>query len=379
MKKEYLKIIYKIISIIISLTIIILSIGSILKKDILFSKKENRLLTQLPALSFDSIISRKFMTDFENYSAEQFIGRDNWITIKTSFNSILGNTKSNGVYKGKKGYLLEDIVTPNKENLDKNILAINDFVQKNKLKTYMMVVPNIAGIFNQYLPLFAPVRNQYSDLKYLKESIDNNIEWVDIREKFLQHKDEQLYYYTDHHWTTLGAYYAFCELAKHLNNGADAFNYEHYYISNDFVGSLASKSGFLPEKKDTIQVFVADQTIDYTVEYVEEQEKTATVYKSEMLESNDPYTVFFGGNYPLIEINTTQIDKNNLLIIKDSYANSLVPFLIPYYKKIVMVDPRYYYNNLSDLIKQEDINEILFLYNANTFFEDNSLNIVLES
>lgn len=115
------------------------------------------------------------------------------------------------------------------------------------------------------------------------------------------------------------------------------------------------------------------------VEYVEQMEKKASVYDSEMLDNNDKYAVFFGGNYPMIKIKTTNREGRNLLVIKDSYANCFVPFLIPHYKEITMIDPRYYYEDVNKEIADSDIQDVLFLYNANTFFEDNSLSSIFET
>ena len=162
-------------------------------------------------------------------------------------------------------------------------------------------------------------------------------------------------------------------------------------MTDSFAGTLASKSGFPLKKKDTIEIWVPEEdaaasgtedayrpSVRYIVDYVEEGEKTADVYDSEKLDTADKYAVFFGGNYPLIKITTTNdTGRSPLLIFKDSYANCFVPFLLPYYDEIIMVDPRYYYGDIGELIRSEDISQILFLYNADTFFEDTSLADVL--
>uniref|UniRef100_UPI0037362845 DHHW family protein n=1 Tax=Frisingicoccus sp. TaxID=1918627 RepID=UPI0037362845 len=113
--------------------------------------------------------------------------------------------------------------------------------------------------------------------------------------------------------------------------------------------------------------------VQYIVNYVEEQKKTASLYQSEKLESYDKYAFFFGGNSPIIRISTTASTGKNLLVLKDSYANCFLPFLIPYYDEIVVIDPRYYYDDIYSEITSQNITEILFLYNANTFLEDNSI------
>ena len=142
---------------------------------------------------------------------------------------------------------------------------------------------------------------------------------------------------------------------------------------------MSAKSGFEARSLDTIEVYLPQTDVLYVVTYVEEQQKSTTVYQTEALEGRDKYTVFLGGNHSLVKIQTTSSSENRLLVLKDSYANALIPFLIPYYDEILVVDPRYYFDDLEALIEKEKINELLYVYNANTFFSDNSLNLVLNN
>ena len=157
-----------------------------------------------------------------------------------------------------------------------------------------------------------------------------------------------------------------------------AVSYEHYPVSADFQGTLSAKSGFLENEKEALELYFPNQETAYTVNYVEEQKKEADVYHGESLKTRDQYAVFFGGNHSLIEIQTASKSKASLLVLKDSYANCFIPFLIPYYREIVIVDPRYNYDNIDTLIDEYDIQEVLFLYNANTFFSDKYLQTSLE-
>ena len=117
--------------------------------------------------------------------------------------------------------------------------------------------------------------------------------------------------------------------------------------------------------------------VDYKVVYADTNAITATLYDKSALESKDHYTVFFGGNHPRIDITTTVENQRRLLIFKDSYANCFVQFLIPYYERIILVDPRYYYDDISILMKQSGVTDVLYLYNLDTFLSDTSLSDVL--
>lgn len=185
-----------------------------------------------------------------------------------------------------------------------------------------------------------------------------------------------LYYASDHHWTTRGAAVAFdawCAAEKNKRKT----DYEVYTVNDQFYGTLANASGYYRGKKDHVDIYVPEKSQELVVTYVQEQRRTATVFERDKAASANPYDVFFGGNHGLMQLDTAQSGKR-LLVIKDSYANCFLPFLIPYYKSITVVDPRYYYDDLDKLIEEQGIQEILFLYNANTFFSDDSLNEILK-
>ena len=113
--------------------------------------------------------------------------------------------------------------------------------------------------------------------------------------------------------------------------------------------------------------------MDYKVEYCMEGKTASSIYDMDALGKKDKYMVFLGGNYPLIRITTPGRNNRKLLIIKDSYANTLVPFLLEHYDEIYMVDPRYYTDSIEKLVRDEHIDNIMILYNVITFVEDQSI------
>jgi hypothetical protein len=151
-----------------------------------------------------------------------------------------------------------------------------------------------------------------------------------------------------------------------------------HHVSDSFEGTLASQSG-VHSTKDIIYVYGNSSPYQYYVTYPDENKKSASCYDESALKKADQYQVFFGGNHPLVEIRTTNHNGKNLMVFKDSYANSFIPFMISHYEKIIMVDPRYYYDNLSSAIQDYGINEYLFLYSANTLVKDTVLKDVLNS
>ena len=156
-------------------------------------------------------------------------------------------------------------------------------------------------------------------------------------------------------------------------------SYDKAPVSQTFKGPLSPKSGYRTSDPDEIDVFLpnGDNTLSSVVNYVEEQKKSASFYDTSKLNTRDKYALFFGGNHAQIKISTPTESNNTLLVLKDSYANSFVPFLAQHYRKIIMIDPRYYYGDLEQLLQVENVQEVLYLYNANTFFADTSLELAL--
>ena len=344
-----------------------------------YSASENRMLAQKPEFSLANLASGKFMTDMEDYVTDQFFFRDQWISLKVLEDMALGKRESNGVYIGKQGYLMQvPENNPNMDDVQNTLDRIRDFAQRHQdINTVMSLVPNAAYISTQLMPANAPVRDQSQDIALAQDTVGSFLNFVDLTETMSSHRDEAIYYKTDHHWTSLGARYAFDTLYTALGIQQPAQDYTIYPVTHTFSGTLASKSGY-NRSQDTIDIYVPkDVNTEYVVNYVEEGEKTASMYESSALDQKDQYEVFFGGNHSRVDI-TTPLDENkNLLIFKDSYANCLIPFLHPYFRSIIVIDPRYYYDDIDSLITDNSITDILFLYNVDTFMTDTSLADVL--
>lgn len=360
---------------------VIVLVSSIILPDTGFSEKENRILASRPALKLDQIISGGYEKQFETYENDQFPLRDMWITLKATTDRLMGKVEENGVYLGKNGYLMEAFNAPSQTQYDATVNAMTSFAQKHSdLKQYALIAPNSVNILKSNLPAFAPADDQNPWIDKLKDSLTSaGVTFIDIRDTFTDHKAEDLYYHTDHHWTTLGAYYAYLQAAAVMGIDISSDSYDKVPVSQTFKGTLSAKSGFRSGETDELDVFLpnGDNTLSSVVNYVDEQKKSASFYDTSKLNTRDKYALFFGGNHAQIKISTPTESNNTLLVLKDSYANSFVPFLAQHYRKIIMIDPRYYYGDLEQLLQVENVQEVLYLYNANTFFADTSLELAL--
>ena len=385
--KEKLKVIrersakiYLLVTCFFAIVVILFSVLTILLKDREYSESENRMLAQKPELTLESLVNGDFMKDTEDYITDQFFLRDQWINLKVFEDMVLGKRESNGVYIGKDNYLMQiPDNNPDMDAVDRNLEAIRQFSLRNQdLNTVMTLVPNAAYILDDLKPTNAPVRDQSQDIAHAQDVVGDALTYVDLTETMSSHSNEPIYYKTDHHWTSLGAKYAFDTLYSALGISSPAQNYTVYPVTHTFSGTLASKSGY-DRAKDTKEIYVPqDVNINCLVNYVDEHKKTASIYESSALEQKDKYEVFFGGNHSRIDINTTLEESKNLLIFKDSYANCFVQFLVPYFRSITIIDPRYYYDEIDKLIVENNITDVLFLYNVDTFMGDKSLADVLE-
>lgn len=366
----------KLVGIIFILTLFLFLIINVIVPDREKSVQENRMLATKPKFRLSSLISGDYDEKFEAYMDDQFVGRDMWRKLKVTMDRIGGSRLENGVYIGTNGQLLEQIEVADENHLAANIKAIKSFSEsQSKIPVRMMLVPDAANVLNHSLPSLAKPEDQTQMFSMVRKDLGDSVEWIDVSTELNKHKTEKIYYKTDHHWTTLGAFYAFQAAAPSLGIEGDlSGKYVSYAVSDSFNGMLASKSGVNLGEKEQIDIYVpTEEDTDLIVDYVDEGKRSTSLYDSSKLKEKDQYTVFLGGNSSLLDIRTVSTSTKRLLLVKDSFANSFIPFLTPYYREIVVVDPRYYSGTINDLMDSYRISEVLFLYSGNTFFKDNNI------
>ena len=366
----------QLVGIIFILTLFLFLIINVIVPDREKSVQENRMLATKPKFRLSTLISGDYDEKFEAYMDDQFVGRDMWRKLKVTVDRIGGSRLENGVYIGKKGQLLEQIEVADETHLATNIKAIKSFSEsQSKIPVRMMLVPDAANVLNHSLPALAKPEDQTQMFSMVRKDLGDSVEWIDVSTELNKHKTEKIYYKTDHHWTTLGAFYAFQAAAPSLGIDGDlSGKYVSYAVSDSFNGMLASKSGVNLGEKEQIDIYVpTEEDTDLIVDYVDEGKRSTSLYDSSKLKEKDQYTVFLGGNSSLLDIRTVSTSTKRLLLVKDSFANSFIPFLTPYYREIVVVDPRYYSGTINDLMDSYRISEVLFLYSGNTFFKDNNI------
>lgn len=343
------------------------------------SASEKRMLNRFPSISKGSVFSGSFGEDFEEYASDQMPFRDAFVSLKTFADSVTGKKESQGVYRGKGGFLIEKMNEPDPAVLETTTEAIRKLTGMYPSSYSFVLVPNAVSIYKEKLPAFAPTASQEAYSAALGEKLaPAGVQFLDLTEALMAAKEtvDPLYYRTDHHWTTQAAYACRPAIDGTLGNPTEG-NWSPLLVSDSFIGSLASKSGFSSRKTDSIYVYVPETPVNYLISGSSREGKQASLYSEEGLKSNDPYTVFLGGNDGYLHIETDQAGKGSLLVFKDSYFNCYLPFLLHEYETIDVIDPRYFCDDLQSLLLQNQYRNVLFFYDVNTFSEDTSLSLVL--
>ncbi len=347
-----------------------------------FSDRENRSLAQMPKIRAQSLLDGSFESDYESYLTDQFPGRDGWIAVKTTAERASGKQETNDVYFAKDDYLIEKHTnTFTASQAERNVELLSSFAGKlsqehTETALHVMIVPNAVDILKDKLPAAAAPYDEEDYLQQIREALPAGTKWVDASLALSAHAEEEIYYRTDHHWKTLGAFYAFQSFAESAGLGSvRPEDYVTTTVTENFEGTVAAKVG-TKVKDDSIEQMTAKDSVSYTLTYnanVSGGEVRNTAYHREALDTRDKYGYFYGGNTALVQ-GTTQADtKRKILVIKDSYANCFVPFLYDRFAEVDMLDLRYYNASLSEYMQENNYTDVLFLYNAAGFAEDVSL------
>ncbi len=358
------------------LFLFIIMIINLIVPDSSISEEENRVLSSGPAFSLNNILSGTFMEQVEEYASDQFAGRNILRRLKVGVDMLGGVRQEGDVYIGSDGQLLEEIKVPEQENLQANLDAIRQFTEDYPdLTVNMILVPDAANILSGSLPALAAVENQSQLISMVKNGLADSVGWIDASSVLNRHRSEKIYYKTDRYWTALGAFYTFQEAAPALGISEDVSDkYVSYTVSGSFNGSLAARSGACLDEKETIEIYASTQgDDDVIVDYVDEGKRTSSLYDSACLEGRNQYEVYLGGDTSLLDIRTVSTSQKRILVVKDSFANCFIPLLAPYFREIVVVDPRYYSGTIEDIMATYKITDTLFLYSGNGFFTDNSI------
>lgn len=351
-----------------------------------FSPNENRYLSQLPTPTFDfdlgdfltsqpqtgTFFTGEFMEDFESYVNDQFPLRDGWIGMKAACEKLSGKLSNNGVYFGTDGQMLiADYPEPDTRQVEKNLGYVSALGEKLEIPVYFSLIPGKTHVYSDLLPAGAPVGDQREIMDLASQT--PNVSWIELDGKRYGDWNRLLdYYNTDHHWTTHGAFNGYMALMEGMGLEGRPLD-TLTTVSEDFYGTTWSKAGAYWYPPDAIDIAVPEDGVTVTNNFTGTPTQ-GKLYNYDKLEQKDKYPFFLGGNQPLCVIDSEKDGaRGKLLILRDSFSDTLAPFLTQNFAQVHLLDLRYYKASIAQYVVQNQIDQVLVLYSVDNFVSDSNL------
>lgn len=345
-----------------------------------FSEMENRELKTSSQFTMSRLFKGDFQSQYEKVVADQFVGRDEWITLKSMTESALLKTENNGVIYGKNGALFGKLTSYNQEQLTKNIGFLQQFAEKHDNVTFG-VIPSGYTYSTDQLPRGSGQIDQMPIIEDIQKSLDDSIQWFDVAGLLAAQKSESLYYNTDHHWRGTTAYLAYTALCEQFELEPVAEEELTLREVEDFYGSYFSKCKKAGTKPDTLTFYDLPFQVAATVDGAQKD----GWYDAAQLEKRDKYGAFLYGNGGLTilsradsQTKDTNSETSRLLLIKDSFSNALAPLFLNNFDEVYIVDLRSYPMGMTKLCEETDFDEIVVLYNFENLESDTNFYRILQ-
>ena len=322
---------------------------------------------QKPQFTIVDFVSGKFSDEFEQYLTDQVPLRDGWVTMKTYMELAVGKRESGGVYICEDKYLMDKFTTYSKKQLAVNAEALASLQKElaaENISMEIILVPVAAQVLTDKLPAYAPMADYAAILQVLT---DAGVDTVDVFSALSAHSDENIYYRTDHHWTSLGAYYTYCAW-RGIEPNADEWTQE--ILCDNFHGTTWNKVPLPSVPAEEITAWY--KHINRSVSYNNGQYETDSIYELKYLSGSDQYAVFLNSNQAQTVISGSG-KSGKLLLIKDSYGNTFSQFPVEDYAEVHVLDLRFFKGDVTEYAKENDITDALVLYGVQNFVKDTNL------
>ena len=338
-----------------------------------FSERENRVLQTAPRFTLSALFSGRFSSQAEDYVSDQFPFRDGWITLKARGELLSGKDENNGIFLCENETLIEPFSAPEDTRWTSGIAGINALARTAGAPVWFALIPTASEIWADKLPAGAPNDSQRDFIALAYSAAE--CETVDMASVLSAHAAEPVFYRTDHHWTTLGAYYGYTALARAMGFSPVPLNaYTEKMVTDSFYGTAWSSSGFSWTAPDAMRTYVEQGNARIT-NYPQGEAMEGSLYEESFLAKKDKYSYFYGGNTPRLVVETGSPGPK-LLILRDSYMDSLSPFLFPHFSEIHILDLRYYRAGLYGYLSEQDFDAVLVCYSVKNFAEDTALSLL---
>jgi hypothetical protein len=376
--------------------VLLLSFGAIafwLIPDRTFSTRENRSLQTLPRFDAEKLLAGDLSVAYNDYFADQFPARDVLVTLKGALELLSGKGENNGILLGRNSQLAKRLFAT--ARVDGDAAEDSDVIDTAHLQNAAAGIRRAAENIDIPFVVFLTGRTvdvaasafPYPDgasekmLATLRENVGQNVNYLDLVPTYRARYEsgEYVYYRTDHHWTTLGAYYAYCDILRALGMENDIIpseNFQKETVSKDFLGTFAAASGFHFVKPDSIELWLLGNEDDFLVT-ADGRILENGLYNRAFLDGNDKYSIFLDGTHDVVTV--TKKDGQNrptLAIFKDSFANSVAPFLAQHFDLVLynLSSPRTDYTDVSAYTSACNADAALVLYTLGNVIETDKMN-----
>lgn len=342
-----------------------------------FSAQEKRQLAEFPELSLTTLADGSFQKSLDTYLSDHMPARNFFVGLDATYDLASGRNGENGIYLGSDNYLFPK---PSKQSelLDKNAGFIREYAEDSDCPVYATLIPSTGFVNSDKLP---PIHEQYRDDELINSfaaKLGDSVKFVNVTDMLCEKaSSEMLYYRTDHHWTALGAYECYCALGKTMGYtplGKDDFSIETH---DGFYGTSYAKAALWTIPPDCIELWtdrsMQPGTVSVEIADGNDIKTNDSYFFPDQLKNDDKYPVYLDGNHPIVTITNSSAEGGTLVVVKDSYAHTIVPFISRHYKKIIMADLRYYKNDISAIVEKENADGVLILYSLDNMSTDNNL------
>jgi len=331
------------------------------------SEAENRTLAQAPAFSWERVLDGTFMEDVEDYVSDQFPLRDQWTGLRARMEQWAGKQEFHGVYLCGDA-LIARVEPPDEALIERNLRYLEGLQEAAPVT--LALIPSAAEIWREKLPSGAESWDQRAFLER-----ECSLPGADLLGALEAHASEPIFYRTDHHWTTLGAFYGANALLEALGREPlDRADFQAEVVSASFCGTLYSQSGVHWLRPDEIEFWAGEEGLSVT-SWRSGTAEPSGLYDRSYLEKKDQYSAFLGGNQPLCVIENEALPPSagKLLVLRDSYADALAPFLAQRFREVHLMDRRYYHADAAQYAREQGIDEIAAVYSVPNFITDRNL------
>ena len=332
--------------------------------DTAFSSLENRSLQKKPSVSVDSVLSGRFSEELDDFYTDQLPARKFFLSEKAFAELSMGKQENGSVILALNGYLVKRLEYPDLSELEKNLGTLKAFSEKTEemgIRTITAIAPRTVDELDEFLP-------DWFDTSYAAQAWqtveDSGLSFMDFRPYLKETSKTGFWYKTDHHWTTTGAYVAYSMICSSFSC-MPSMDYERVTVTEDFKGTSYSASGMYWTSGEPLVLFryPGDQSFDVKIDG--DPAPFEGFYDLTAPGRGQGYEIFFGGNYARLSIRSGEAGRPKLLVFKDSFANSVLPFLAQQFD-LEVVDLRYCRESVRSLIEEISPDCILVLYGLDT-------------